>query len=134
MKLGFDVHGVLDTSPEFFAELTKLLVDSGHEVHILTGARIGQTVKDLLAEHSISYTHLFSITDYQIEKGTEIEWDEKGNPHMDAYLWDKSKAEYCEKHGIQLHIDDSDSYGYFFKTPYSRFFSRNTKRVRKTII
>ena len=54
-------------------------------------------------------------------------WDANGHPFMNDYDWDKTKADYCLKHGIQLHIDDSDAYGYFFKTPYARFYSKNKR-------
>jgi hypothetical protein len=134
LKIGFDIHGVLDTNVQFFSELTQTLVKAGHEVHVLTGPKISQKIIDQLKDMGISYTHLFSITDYQESKGTDIVWDEHGNPHLDPYLWDKAKAEYCIQHGIQLHIDDSDSYGYFFKTPYARFYSKDTHRINKTKI
>ena len=37
MKIGLDFHGVINTSPEFFGLISKLLLDAGHEVHIITG-------------------------------------------------------------------------------------------------
>ena len=129
MKLGLDLHGVIDSAPKMFHELTKTLVLAGHEVHILTGPKIGWHLK-----MGIAYTHLFSITDYCESKGIQVEWDEHNNPHVDPYHWDKAKAEYCQEHGIDLHIDDSDAYGYFFKTPYARFYSKDTNRVKKTKI
>lgn len=134
LKMGFDIHGVLDTNCDFFSQLTTTLVEAGHEVHILTGPKITQKITDQLKEMGIRYTHIFSITDYQEAQGVDITWDEHGNPHLEPYLWDKTKAEYCTKHGIQLHIDDSDSYGYFFKTPYARFYSKDTNRIKKTKI
>lgn len=132
LKIGFDIHGVIDSNTQFFAELTQTLVKAGHEVHVLTGPKITSKITDQLKEMGIHYTHLFSITDYQESKGVDITWDEHGNPHMHAYDWDKSKAEYCETNGIQLHLDDSDTYGYFFRTPYARFYSKDTHRVKKT--
>ena len=133
-KVGIDFHGVIDSSPEFFAALTGCLVKAGHEVHIITGPRVTAQLTDQLKELRISFTHIFSITDKHVEAGTPMTWDDKGNPHLDAYLWDKTKAEYCKEQDINLHLDDSDVYGYFFKTPYARFFSKDTKRIRKTHI
>ena len=40
MKIGLDIHGVCDANPEFFAELTNLFIEAGHEIHILTGRRV----------------------------------------------------------------------------------------------
>lgn len=131
MKIGLDLHGVVDARPEFFKDLTKLFVDNGHEVHIITGAQSDLELPKIQAL-GISYTHLFSIVDHHIALGTPIRWDDKKNPHLDAYLWDKTKAEYCSKNSIDLHIDDSDVYGYFFKTPYSRFYSKDSHRIHKT--
>ena len=133
-KIGLDIHGVIDSNPEFFAAFTRTMVAAGHEVHILTGPKITPKIINELKTMHIDFTHLFSITDHHEAVGTPIIWDEYGNPHMDAYLWDKTKAEYCKAQGIELHIDDSDSYAYFFKTPYARFYSKDTDRVRKTAI
>jgi hypothetical protein len=130
IKIGLDIHGVIDSNINFFKILTKLLVDNGHEVHIITGAKIENELP-FLKENTISYTHLFSITDYHIEKGTEITWDEKNNPHLETYAWDKAKAEYCKKENIDIHFDDSDIYNYFFKTPYARYFAKDTKKTEK---
>lgn len=130
-KVGIDLHGVADAKPEFFKALTKTLVDAGWEVHVITGARKSLEEKTI-QESGISYTHFFSITDYHMELGTPIRWDEKNEPHLDSYLWDKTKAEYCERMGIDLHIDDSDIYQYFFKTPYARFLSKDSHRIKKT--
>ncbi len=130
-KIGIDIHGVADSKPEFFKELTRILVASGWEVHLITGTRRSQE-EEVVRELGISFTHFFSITDYHTEIGTDIRWDEKNEPHLDPYLWDKTKAEYCERTGIDLHLDDSDIYQYFFKTPYARFFSKDSHRIKKT--
>lgn len=131
LKIGIDIHGVLDAHPSFFQMLTKLLVDNGHEVHVLTGSA-KEREAEVLKSLGISFTHLFSITDHHVEQDTEVTWDEQGNPHLNPYLWDKTKAEYCKKHDIQLHFDDSDVYNYFFKTPYARFYSKDSHRAKKT--
>lgn len=131
IKIGIDVHGVLDDHQGFFKTLCHLLVDNGHEVHIITGAAHKDIIKDL-ERLDIPYTHLFSITDHHVTNGVDVTWDEKGEPHLDAYLWDKTKAEYCMREKIDLHFDDSDIYNYFFKTPYARFYSKNSHRSNKT--
>lgn len=130
IKIGIDIHGVIDSNPEFFSSLSKLLVDNGHEVHILTGSKL-KLEEDFLKEHNISFTHLYSITEHHENLGTPIKWDNAGDPHLDTYLWDKSKAEYCKEHGIDIHFDDSDTYGYFFKTAYARFYGKDTDRTKK---
>lgn len=127
LKLGLDIHGVCDENLEFFATLTRLLVDNGHEVHLLTGPQSFKSFPEA-KKLGLSWTHLFSITDYHLEKGTPMTLDAGANPFMDEYLWDRTKADYCREHGIHLHLDDSDAYGYFFKTPYARYYSKNKRK------
>ncbi len=130
IKIGLDLHGVVDARPRFFATLTQLLVKQGHEVHIISGG-LKKNEKAQLKKLGVAYTHFFSISDHHNSLGTPIRWDKNGNPHLDAYVWDKTKGEYCAKHGIDLHFDDSDLYAYFFKTPYARFLSKDTRRIKK---
>ena len=121
IKIGIDVHGVADTNPHFFSELSRVLVENGHEVHILTGAEYTDALEhEIRYVLGLSFTHLFSTTSYHKQAGTEITYID-GNPYMDNKIWNRAKSEYCRTHGIQLHIDDSDIYGKHFKTPYAKF-------------
>jgi 8-oxo-dGTP diphosphatase len=121
IKIGIDVHGVADLNPHLFSELSRILVDNGHEVHILTGAeRTDELEHEIRCVLGLSFTHFFSTTSYHKNAGTEITYID-GNPYMDNKIWNRAKAEYCRKHDIQLHIDDSDVYGKYFKTPYAKF-------------
>ncbi len=128
IKIGLDIHGVADEVPAFFAELTALLVSTDNEVHIITGPPLTDEFIKELKGLGLMWTHIFSIVDYHKSIGTEISYASNGHAWMDPYVWDKTKADYCHKHGIQLHFDDSDAYGYFFKTPYARFFSKNKRK------
>lgn len=128
LKIGIDIHGVIDECPETFSELTRLLVDGGHEVHILTGPRNGVALQKELTRLGIVYTHIFSIQSHHEALGTEMTYDEKGHPWMEDLSWDRSKGDYCVKHGIHIHFDDSDVYSYHFKTPYARFLSKNKRK------
>lgn len=116
MVFGIDVHGVITTKKKFFIEFTKRLISTGHKVHIITGA----TVNDKLMKEieGVSYTKIFSIIDYHKELGTPISYTDKDNPWMDKKLWNSTKAWYCKKHNVDLMIDDSDTYGKYFKTLY----------------
>jgi hypothetical protein len=122
MKIGLDIHGVIDTNPKFFAEFSKAIISSGGEVHVITGPKRSAVEADLKT-WGISYTHFFSIVDSVDEDA--VRWEDKDNPWVDSEIWDRRKARYCKEHGIDLHIDDSDEYGKYFKTPYARFFSKD---------
>lgn len=130
-KIGFDLHGVIDANSDFFRLLLKDLIKQGWEIHIITGAR-WEKEKHTLRKLKIPFTHFFSIIDYHTSIGTSIQWDKEGNPHMDDYKWSQTKAIYCKAHGINMHFDDSDTYGFFFKTPYLRYYSKDSARVKKT--
>lgn len=135
MKFGFDIHGVVDSLPEVFSVLTNLLVEAGHEVHILTGSKWSPSIEDDLRKMSIKWTHHFSITDHHISIGTPMRYDpnpdhpwiDTGSEDQDNILWDKSKADYCELHGIHLHIDDTKRYNDYFATPFARMWTHNNK-------
>lgn len=119
MKVGFDIHGVCDANPEFFSLISKLLVDNGHEVHVLTGRRVSDGALDEVKELNISYTHFFSISDYHEEVGTKMWEDENGNPWLDDVTWDSTKGNYCKRNNIDFCIDDTERYGQYFETPFA---------------
>lgn len=138
MKLGIDIHGVLNEKPEMFKMLCGALLfvnaeyaDPYNEIHIISGPP-GEVILKELSAHGFKemyhYTHVFSIVDHHKSLGTPMTQDSAGNWHMDHYLWDRTKGDYCLKHNIDLMIDDSDVYDYHFKTPFARFKSK-TKRT-----
>jgi hypothetical protein len=128
MKLGLDIHGVLDVQPKFFSKLTKDLVAAGWEIHIITGgSAIESNVLQELEDCSIAYTHFFSVYDHLIEVGAKTN-EELGiasrYPFPDE-TWNKVKSIYCEKHGIDMHIDDMPEYLEHFTTPYMTHIDKN---------
>jgi hypothetical protein len=132
-KLGLDIHGVITDDKDSLLWLSNAVTFMKGEVHIISGppiAVIMKELRDLGFMKDVNYTHVFSIVDYNISIGTPITYDENGHAWTDEYSWDKTKADYCVREGINLHIDDSDQYGYFFKTPYARFFSKNKRKQK----
>lgn len=126
-KIGIDIHGVLNEAriSPFLKSLAKLMFQAGHEVHILSGPPMPQIIKELAALQ-IPYTHIFSIVDYCKETGVDMYQDERGNWWTaDTWAWNKAKSEYCAKHGIDLHLDDSDDYVSHFTTPYARVYTKD---------
>jgi len=125
MKISFDIHGVLNEQGKFFAELTNLLVKNGHEVHIITGGRDSKELRGEIEEHGIVYTHFFSITSHHESIGTEVIYDEIGNPIIENEVWDRTKGAYCALYNINMHFDDSEAYFEYFHTPVNRYYSKN---------
>lgn len=131
LKLGLDIHGVIDSKVDFFKKLTQNLrlmneiMACKHEVHILTGPP-----KDELKDGELDgiwYTHFFSIVDFHKAKGTPFEIH-NGKVWMDDYNWDRTKGDYCREHNLDLMIDDSATYHHFFSTPFAQFHHRRIKR------
>lgn len=137
MKIGLDLHGVISDLPDVFKFLNEAVIAKGGEVHILTGSTLEKAQReldDLGFEKGIHYTILFSIVNHHIENGTEITGYHavNKNPEFPNEDWDKTKAEYCAKNNINLHIDDSMIYNDYFTTPFARLFTHtNTPKINK---
>ena len=127
-KIGLDLHGVITDMPEFFSFFTKAMIAAGAEVHIITG---GATEDDrrLLEKHDIRYTHYFSIVEHHRSVGTPTKGKHPkyGFDTIDDQEWDRTKGEYCRKHGIDLHIDDTLIYNDYFTTPFCRIWTHSNR-------
>jgi hypothetical protein len=113
MKIGLDIHGVIDRYPALFKTLSTHAVRLGKEVHIITGqswAEAYKTVENL----GICYTHHFSIVDYHKEKGTKMWQNSNGTWQMDNYDWNRSKGDYIWREKIDIHFDDDYNYVNYF--------------------
>ena len=118
IRIGLDFHGVIDTHPKTFSDLSNRVISKGGEIHIITGAHIDSGFREHLIKLGIRWTHMYSITDYHLSMKTPMTFDDTGNPWIDKETWDRSKGDYCRVKGVDLHIDDSDIYGNYFDTPY----------------
>jgi len=115
LKIGLDIHGVIDYNPKFFSHLSKKLIDDGHEVHIITGSMKTPKIEDLLKELKISYTHFFSVADSLIANGETVTFTDPDNPWFESSSWNLAKGKYCESMKIDIHFDDTRAYGDHFK-------------------
>lgn len=123
LKIGLDMHGVIDKDPGLFAEITYYLIHKGNEVHIITGRELGPDLEKEIAACRVDYTAVFSITSYHKQIGTYVTYKD-GDPTQPLIAppkWDRTKADYCDREGIDIMIDDSSVYGQYFdaiKTQY----------------
>jgi len=128
MRLGLDIHGVIDYKPEIFSFISKSVIASGGEVHIITGGSWKEDLINLVRESGVVWTHSFSVYDYLKEIGAEengkIQFpDGTIQRKFDSKLWDSIKGDYCRKNNIDLHIDDTEAYCEYFTTPFLLFKS-----------
>ena len=70
-SLALDLHGIIDSYPEFFSALTQSLINDGWTIHVATGSHLlEQNIEKELWKYKISYTHIFSIADYHRDNNT----------------------------------------------------------------
>jgi len=135
IKVGIDIHGVIDQDPNLFAAFSKMLTENGHQVHILTGREVNDYIIDRLRDFNISYNQIFSITSYHKKIGTYIAYKngDRTQPLIDSYKWDSSKAIYCASEKLHFHIDDSVVYEKYFINTCTRYL-RYTPELREVIL
>lgn len=127
MKIGLDIHGVITKDPELWADITMLLMVAGHEIHIITGVEDTKKLVMELADYAISYNYLFSITSYHKSIGTHMLYKNGDTQHplIAPPKWDCTKADYCRREKIDLHIDDSTDYGVYFRDNHCQYLIYN---------
>lgn len=113
MRLGLDLHGVIDDDYELFVSIAFDTIAFGGEVHIITGSRALDVVDEI---DGFPHTHFFSLADYYKDKSPA-----KYYYFVNQDEWNASKAVYCLRNAIDLMIDDSEHYGQYFKTPYELY-------------
>lgn len=127
-KVGLDLHGVIDSLPEFFSFLSESIVKNGGEVHIITGGSWTTELQNQIKSYGVVWTHHFSVYDFLVESGTKSFGehtfiDGSIQEKFPNEIWDKVKADYCKEKQINLHIDDTLSYNDYFTTPFARLWS-----------
>jgi len=111
MKIGIDIHGVMDRHPDFFKSLISFLEQTGHTVCVVTGMAGDQAVKDLEnAGYDDLCVNLYSMVDYLLNKGVKFDMSDPENPWCDDQIWWDAKARICQEYGIDYLIDDSYKY------------------------
>lgn len=132
MKIGIDIHGCIDALPDFFSSLTKAIIKSNGEIHLITGGTWTPELEEQMHNYGIVWTHTFSVYNHLLESGVkttgEIIFPDGGvQKKFEDGHWDKAKGDYCRKHNIDLHIDDTLIYNEYFTTPFARLWTHNNK-------
>lgn len=120
MKIGFDLHGVLDENINIWRVLIHSFLKTGHEVHIITGVpkkRAKRELINLKINVSHTYIKIVSIVDNLIEKGFEYYVNGNGSKVFKDIIWDHEKAIYCKENNIDLYFDDREKDCIGFDTP-----------------
>ncbi|KKL27018.1 hypothetical protein LCGC14_2389350 [marine sediment metagenome] len=133
MKVGFDIHGVIDTFGIFQDMMNKMIEDDDVEVHVISGLARAEAERRIGHIVDLSKVKYFSITDYlESRLDIEVKWID-GLPWSDETAWNNAKANYCQDEGIDVLFDDSPVYGKTFDniaTVYCQVRNPNRKTYK----
>lgn len=90
MRVALDIDDTITRHPEFFAFLSKALIDSGNEVYIISYRQGQQEVEADLAVYGISFTEVVLPTTEDLGREGFYEW----------------KAATCRRLGIEVFFED----------------------------
>ena len=81
MIIAVDLDATITAYPSFFKAFTAAMIDSGHQIHIVTDRPPGteNRVKELLDEYGIKYDKIIITNDkfsYILEKGIQAIFDD----------------------------------------------------------
>ena len=125
MIIGIDLHGVIDSDIERFKlMLTGLLASLIIEIYIISGPSkvdIEKELNDHGLYRDIHFDAVFSVVDFLKGKGVKMWLDKKGTWWANDEDWWSSKAEICEKHKVDIMIDDKERCRQYFKNKKTKF-------------
>jgi hypothetical protein len=113
MRIAFDVHGTIDTSPEVFKPMMKMFMRSGVDVVIFSGPPKEQIYNELVMldyERGIHFNSIYSVVDYLKCIEVPMTQDDKGNWWCDEKPWWKAKGLMCESVKVDMVIDNDFRY------------------------
>ncbi len=128
MIIGIDLHGVIDDDPIWFRDQLEgiLAMPTGDygDVYIISGPP-KEDIRKELEKHKlyqgIHFDEIFSVVDHLKEKGAEMWQDDRDRWWSHDEEWWKAKAEICEKHKVDMMIDDKKEWAPYFKNIKTKF-------------
>ncbi len=82
MRIGLDIDGTITRAPEFFAFLSKVFMDAGHHVAVVTHRMDRKLTEEELAEYGVQFHELIlpenfdhEIAEWKIEAFEKIKPD-----------------------------------------------------------
>jgi hypothetical protein len=124
LKIGVDLHGVIDTNPELFKALAQGLIQTGNEIYIVSGppmAHVEYELYQLGIEEDIHWTDLSTIVDYLHSTNTKIWQNEKGQWWASDEDWWSAKSKIAAMFDLDIMIDNMARYQPYFKGMKTRF-------------
>jgi hypothetical protein len=142
MKLGLDIHGVIDKYPEQMIKLAQDTMKRGGRVYLITGPpaiKARAEMIELMTKYMISkpfWNQIYSIVDWMKQKGIPHHTDIKGHVWaLREHDWNAVKGQIAVELGLDLHIDDSEEYGeYFPPGVFVHMKNKDKKDVRTNVL
>jgi len=123
MKLGIDLHGVIDSNPDLFKNLLTLMSLQNKEVYVVSGppkVDIIIELNNLGFERELHYKDVYSIVDFLKESGVEM-WLKNYRWWCNKKDWQESKAKICNSLSLEYMIDDKEMYRKAFDNIKTKF-------------
>lgn len=140
MKLGLDIHGVIDKYPEKMIALAQDTMKKGGRVYIITGppaVKAREEMIALMSQYQISkpfWNQIYSIVDWMKQKKIPNWTDANGHVWaLREHDWNAVKGQIAIELGLDLHIDDSEEYGEYFPPGVFCHMKNKDKKNGKTI-
>lgn len=121
MIIGIDLHGVIDSDIENFKSLLEIF---WYKIYIISGpskTELEEELNKYRLYQGLHFAKIFSVVDFLKEKGVRMWTDDKGRWWASEEDWWSSKAEICEKHNVDIMLDDKEKYGHYFKNKKTKF-------------
>jgi len=119
IKVGVDLHGVIDANTSLFRYLSFILKQGDVKIYVISGPPTENVKKELEALNLVEGTHydeIYTIVDFlQTQPDIEMWKDEKDTWWTDDENWWGSKAKICKILGIDVMIDNTDKYMSYFE-------------------
>jgi len=123
MILGIDLHGVIDHDIKYFKSMLKNTMPF-QKIYIISGPPKAD-IEEELSRHGLylglHFNKVLSIVDFLKERGIKMWTDINGQWWASEEDWWSSKAEICEKHNVDIMIDDKEKYRQYFKSKKTKF-------------
>jgi len=125
MRLGLDLHGVIDDDPIGFGQIIKD-VGQNSSIYIISGPPVSQIQSELsrigLTKKVNEYCNgVFSVVDYLKDQGVHMWQDSNERWWASEEDWWSSKAAICDKLKVHMMIDDCERYEPYFRNINTKF-------------
>jgi len=126
LKVGFDIHGVLDLGSDIMSPILLNLRSSNVKICVVSGAPIITLYRELNEKYHYDmklFDEFYSVVDFLTISGCEMYRDWKDTWWSNDVDWYNSKLEICKKYNIRILIDND-----------SRYFKPNNSNIEYVLL